>query len=99
MTGSLQLEEPVHTSWSRFYTVNYRALAGNYQISNMKRPGRDSNWQPQEVEWNHSNRYTTEPPDSALKNLLQVTTNVLTSGQNGNQTPRLERHEAWNLII
>ena len=36
---SLWVEEPVHTSWSRFCTVNHRALASNYQFSNMKCPG------------------------------------------------------------
>ena len=47
MTGSLCLEEPVHTSWSIFCNVNHWASASNYQLSNMKRPGRDSNWRPQ----------------------------------------------------
>ena len=42
-TVSLQWEEPVHTSWSRFCAVNHQASASNYQLSNMKRPGRDSN--------------------------------------------------------
>ena len=45
--------KPVHTSWSRprsrFYTVNHRALASNYQLSNMKRQGRDSNGRPQRL--------------------------------------------------
>ena len=36
--GSLWVEEPVHTSWSRFCTVNHRASASNYQLSNMKCP-------------------------------------------------------------
>ena len=47
MTGSLQVEEPVHTSWSRFCTVNHQASTNNYQLSNMKRSGRDSNRRPQ----------------------------------------------------
>ena len=34
--GSFQVEEPVHSSWSRFYTVKHRA--SNYQLSNMKHP-------------------------------------------------------------
>ena len=34
VTGSLQVEEPVHTSWSIFCTVNHRASASNYQLSN-----------------------------------------------------------------
>ena len=45
--GSLWVEEPVHTTWSRFCTVNHRASASNYQLSNMKYPGRDSKRQPQ----------------------------------------------------
>ena len=46
-TGSLRVEEPVHTSWSRFCTVNHWASASNYQPSNKKCLGQDSNWQPQ----------------------------------------------------
>ena len=42
VTGSLWVEEPVHTSWSRFCTVNHWASASNYQLSNMKRAGRES---------------------------------------------------------
>ena len=34
--GILWVEEPVYTSWSRFCTVNHRALASNYQLFNMK---------------------------------------------------------------
>ena len=49
-TGSLRLEEPVHTSWSRFCTVNHRASASNYQVSNMKSPARDLNQQSQRLE-------------------------------------------------
>ena len=41
--GSLWVEEPVHTSWSRFYTVNHQASASNYQLSNMRCPSQDSN--------------------------------------------------------
>ena len=39
MKGSLRMEEPVHTSWSRFCIVNHRASASNYQLSNLKVPG------------------------------------------------------------
>ena len=39
--GSLWVEKPVHASWSRFCTVNHRASASNYQLSNMKCPGKD----------------------------------------------------------
>ena len=35
----LWLVEPVHTSWLRFCIANHWALANNYQLSNMKRPG------------------------------------------------------------
>ena len=47
--GYLWVEEPVHTSWSRFCIVNHLALASNYKLSNMKCPGRDSNHQPQRL--------------------------------------------------
>ena len=60
--GSLWVEEPVHTSWSRFCTVNHWALAGNYQLSNMKVPGPRFEPATSEVEGEHSNHYTTEPP-------------------------------------
>ena len=40
--GSLRVEEPVHTRWSRFSTVNHQASSSNYQLSNMKRSARDS---------------------------------------------------------
>ena len=40
----------MHTSWSRFYIVNSQASASNYQLSNMKRPARDSNRRPQGLE-------------------------------------------------
>ena len=44
-TGSLQVEET-----STYCTVNHRASASNYQLSNMKRPARDSNRRPQRLE-------------------------------------------------
>ena len=43
--GSLQAEET-----SACCTVNLRALARNYQLSNMKHRARDSNQQPQRLE-------------------------------------------------
>ena len=52
MTSNLQVEEPVHTSWERLCTVNHRASGSNYQLSNMKCPGRDSNRQPQRLKAN-----------------------------------------------
>ena len=36
VTGSLRVEKPVHTSWSRLSTLNCRAFASNCQYSNMK---------------------------------------------------------------
>ena len=62
VTGSLRVEEPVHTSWSRLVTVNYWALASNYQLSNMKRQGRDSNWRPNRSKGSTLSHYTTEKP-------------------------------------
>ena len=69
MTGSLQVEEPVHATWSRFCTVNHQASARNYQLSNMKWPG----FKPatSEVEGEHSNHYTTEPMQFLLEVSLQ----------------------------
>ena len=53
-TGSLQVEET-----SAYCTVNHRASASNYQLSNMKRPARDSNQRPQRLE---ARTLTTTPP-------------------------------------
>ena len=49
-TGSLRVEEPVCTSWSRFCTVIHWVLASDYQLFNMKHPIQDSNKQTPEVE-------------------------------------------------
>ena len=53
-TGSLQVEET-----SAYFTVNHRASASNYQLSNMKCPARDSNQRPQRLE---ARTLTTAPP-------------------------------------
>ena len=53
-TGSLQVEET-----SAYCTVNHRASASNYQLSNMKRPAQDSNWRPQRLE---ARTLTATPP-------------------------------------
>ena len=58
-TDSIRMEEPVHTSWSRFCTVNHRASASNYQLSNMKRPAGYSNRRPQRLE---ASTLTATPP-------------------------------------
>ena len=52
--GSLQVEET-----SAYCTVNHRASESNYQLSNMKRPARDSNRWPQRLE---ARTLTTTPP-------------------------------------
>ena len=44
VTGRLQVEET-----SAYCTVNHQKLASNYQLSNMKRPVRDSNRWPQRL--------------------------------------------------
>ena len=49
MTVSLQVEEPVHTIWSRFCTGNHPVSASNYQLFNMMCLGRDSNRRPQQL--------------------------------------------------
>ena len=46
----LQVEET-----SAYCTVNNRASASNYQLSNMKSPARDSNWRLSEVGGKNSN--------------------------------------------
>ena len=51
MTGNIQVEET-----SAYCTVNHRASASNYHLSNMKRPARDSN-------------HTTEPPEVRQRDL------------------------------
>ena len=45
VTGSLWVEET-----SAYCTVNHRASASNYQLSNLKGPARDSNRRPQRLE-------------------------------------------------
>ena len=57
-TGSLQVEET-----SAYCTLNHRASASNYQLSNMKRPARDSNRRPQRLEA----RTLTATPPSPLR--------------------------------
>ena len=52
--SSLQVEEA-----SAYCTVNHRASASNYQLSNMKRQARDSNRQPQRLE---ARTLTATPP-------------------------------------
>ena len=53
-TGSLQVEET-----SAYCTLNHRASASNYQLSNMKCPARDSTRRPQRLE---ARTLTTTPP-------------------------------------
>ena len=48
---------------SAYCTVNHRASASNYQLSNMKRPARDSNQQPQRLE---ARTLTPTPPSPLL---------------------------------
>ena len=57
-TGNLQVEET-----SAYCTVNHQASRSNYQLSNMKRPARDSNRRPQRLEA----RTQTTTPLSPLK--------------------------------
>ena len=62
-TGSLQVEET-----SAYCTVRDRASVSNYQISNMKRPARDSNRRPQRLEA----RTLTATPPSPLEQVKQL---------------------------
>ena len=56
--GSLWVEET-----SAFRNVNHRALASNYQLSNMKHLIRDSNRRPQRLE---ARTLTTTPPSPLI---------------------------------
>ena len=62
-TGSLQVEET-----SAYCTVNHRASASNYQLSNMKLPVQDSNRRPQRLEA----RTLTATPPSPLDILMDT---------------------------
>ena len=53
---------------SAYCTVNHRASASNYQLSNMKRPAQDSNQRPQRLE---ARTLTTTPPSSLHIDLQQ----------------------------
>ena len=64
----LQVEEQVHTSWSRFCTVNYRESASTCQLSNMKRPAQDSNLRPQRLE---ASTLTATPPSPHMVSEIQ----------------------------
>ena len=55
--GSLQVEET-----SAYCTVNHRASASNYQLSNMEAPSPRFEPAASEVGGENSNRYNTEPP-------------------------------------
>ena len=57
----LQVEETI-----AYCTVNHRASASNYQLSNMKRPARDSNRWPQRLEV----RTLTATPPSPLRSAV-----------------------------
>ena len=48
--------KPVHTAYC---TLNHRASASSYQLSNMKDPARDSNRRPQ---WLEARTLTATPP-------------------------------------
>ena len=63
-TGSLQVEET-----SAYCTVNHRASASNYQLSNMKRPARDSNQGPQRLE---ARTLTTTPPSPLVSLVTKI---------------------------
>ena len=73
-TGSLWVEEPVHTSWSRFCTVNQRASANIYQLSNMKHPGRDLNRWPQRLKVSTRSTTPRSPPYGTNNKLWQTHT-------------------------
>ena len=67
--GNLRVEEPVHTSWSRFCTLNNWASASNYQLSNINRPGWDLSQRPQRLK---ASTLTATPPSPLYKHVAQV---------------------------
>ena len=62
---------------SAYCTVNHRASASNYQLSNMKRPARDSNRWPQRLEARTLTTTPPSPPPQAGSNLLLIAKNLL----------------------
>ena len=95
--GSLRVEEPVHTSWSIFYTVNHWASASNYQLSNMKWPSRDSNWRPKGFKASTlaatppSPSLTPVPSTATLSNKYVTSPSVML--QFGHQAGQFKNHE------
>ena len=75
-TGSLQVEDT-----SAYCTVNHRASASNYQLSNMKRPARDSNPRPQRLEA----RSLTATPPSPPPTISQSVSHILSSLEAGSR--------------
>ena len=75
-TGSLLVEEPVHTSCSRCCTVNHQASASNYQLSSMKHPALDSNRRHQRLKM----ITLTATPPTPTSTSLQATTYPKTDG-------------------
>ena len=74
-TGSLQVEEA-----SEYCTVNHRASASNYQLSNMKCLARDLNWRPQRLEA----RTLTVTPPSPLSYILNLIDPKINCGYHNN---------------
>ena len=85
--GRLRVEEPVHTSWSRFCTVNHRASASNYQLSNMKHPGRDSNRQPQRLKVSTLTTISLSPPVCLSMCITQTLNRVIFHSRWGLHVP------------
>ena len=78
-TGSLWVDDLVHTSWSRLCTVNHWASASNYQLSNMKCSGRDSNRQCQRLKASTLTATTTEPIGDLRRNKTKKSQKVSAS--------------------
>ena len=68
--GSLQVEET-----SAYCTVNHRASASNYQLSNMKCPARDSNRRPQRLEARTLTATRPSPPGLCVKAIIILHSN------------------------
>ena len=75
MMGSLQVEET-----SAYCTVNHWASASNYQLSNIKRPARDSNRRPQRLE---ARTLTATPPSPQI---TLINGNLINFGRTSHST-------------
>ena len=94
--GRLRVEEPVHISWSRFCTINHRASASNYQLSNMKYPVWDLNRLPPRLK---ASTLTAVPPSPHAEFVKGQSWDVpdCELGPNNNIIQWLTTHSAFHI--